>query len=452
MSKSKQPKNKNKRMEPRTLKGFNDYFAEDMKIREYVFSKFKKVFEKYGYEPLETPALEYTELMLGISGDEAEKQFYRFEDPGGRDVMLKFEVMTGMCRAVASNIHDIKFPYKRYQIQRVWRAENTQAGRLREFTQCDADTVGSDSMICDAEFIQMGLEVTEELGFEDYEARISNRKFLAGVAEVVGISDENFYGFCMSLDKLLKKGVEKVRKEMVEKREIPEEKVDEVLDYTATKQYKDKSFKDVLEIFRDILRDSEIGMEGLDELEEIDTYLRNANVDQGKYMFDTSLARGLAHYTGPIWEFVVKDGGVGSIGGCGRYDNLIGSYLGVDEQVPATGGSFGVERVCTILKDRKMVDFGKTTTDVLVTVFDDDTVYNSLKVADELRDQGVSVMLYPEEEKLGKQFKYADRKGIRWVVIIGPEEIENNVIALKNMKSGDQSQMSVSDAVDKILK
>src|SRR4030042_3012554 len=188
-------------MKPQKLKGFNDFFAEDMKLREFVIGAFKKVFEKYGYEPLATPALEYTELMLGQSGEEAEKQFYRFKDPGGRDVMLKYEVMTSMCRAVAEKIDKLPMPYKRYQIQRVWRAENTQKGRYREFTQCDADTIGRSSMRCDAEFIQMGLEITKEIGFKDFYARISSRKFLGGLAEYLGIKEAQFYGFCMSLDK-----------------------------------------------------------------------------------------------------------------------------------------------------------------------------------------------------------------------------------------------------------
>lgn len=172
---------KQKLIEPQTLKGFRDFLPEEMRLREYVINIFKKVFERYGYEPLETPALEYTNLMLGVSGGEAEKQFFKFKDKGGRDVMLKFEVMVSMCRAIAQHKDKIVFPFKRYQIQRCWRAEKPQKGRLREFTQCDADTIGASSMMADAEFIQMGIEIMKKLDFKEFVILINNRKFLTGL-------------------------------------------------------------------------------------------------------------------------------------------------------------------------------------------------------------------------------------------------------------------------------
>lgn len=426
-------------MKPQKLKGFNDFFAEDMKLREFVIGVFKNTFEKYGYEPLSTPALEYTELMLNQSGEEAEKQFYRFKDPGGRDVMLKYEVMTSMCRAVAEKIDQLPMPYKRYQIQRVWRAENTQKGRYREITQCDADTIGSASMNCDAEFIQMGLEIVKKLGFQDFKARISSRKFLAGLAEYLKIPTDNFYGFCMSLDKLKKIGTEKVIAEMVERRGIPEDTAKKALEIVDTKQYEGKSFKEVIEAVGKYVNSSKIGKEGLDELLQIDEYLKAVKADEKLYWFDTSLSRGLASYTGPVWEFEVIDGGVGSIAGCGRYDGIISRYIG--REIPATGGSFGIERVCDIIKDRKMLELGKTSVRVLVSVFDADTWKNSLQIAEELRSQGVPTMLYPEVAPLKKQFKYADNKGIPWVVVIGPDEASKGKIVLKNMANGEQKEL-----------
>lgn len=436
------------KMKPQKLKGFNDFFAEDMKLREYVIGTFKEVFERYGYEPLETPALEYTELMLGQSGEEAEKQFYRFEDPGGRDVMLRYEVMIAMCRAVGENINKLPLPYKRYQIQRCWRAENTQRGRYREFTQCDADTIGSTSMVCDAEFIQMGLEVVESLGFEKYVARISNRKFLEGYAQKQGIGKDQFYGFCMSLDKIAKTGREKVIEEMVERRGISRKVAESSLDMLDPDQFKGKSFMEIIESVRPYVKGSEVGEEGLDELTQIGEYFETVGIDEKLYTFDTSLARGLASYTGPVWEFEIIDGSVGSIAGCGRYDNAIGKYI--DESIPATGGSFGIERICDILKERKIVDLGETTIDILVTQFDEDALFESLKIADGLRKEGLSVMLYPEAVTLKKQFKYADNKGIPWVVVAGPEELEKKKIQLKNMETGDQKECSVGEVPSKV--
>lgn len=432
----------------RRLKGFEDWFAEDMKIRTYVIETFKRVFEKYGYEPLETPALELSELMLGQSGEEAEKQYYRFKDPGGRDVMLRYEVMIAMCRAVGENLNRLPLPYKRYQIQRCWRAENTQKGRFREFTQCDADTIGSTSMLCDAEFIQMGLEIMQELGFKKFIARISNRKFLEGYAEVIGIKPDQFYGFCMSLDKLKKVGPEKVINEMVERRGIEKELAEKALKDLDTKNFSGLPYEQVVLKARTLVESSNIGNEGLDELSQIGAYFEQVHVDPNLYTFDTSLARGLASYTGPVWEFEVIDGGVGSIAGCGRYDKAIEKYVG--KEIPATGGSFGIERISAILEERKMVNFDGAPARVLVTIFEDEMWRESLSVANELRKQDVSAMLYPEAIPLKKQFKFADNKEIPWVIVVGPDEVKEKKVLLKEMRTGEQELLTEKEAVKKL--
>jgi histidyl-tRNA synthetase len=433
---------------PKRLKGFNDFFAKDMKIREFVTGTFKKIYEKYGYEPLETPTLEYAELMLGQSGSEAEKQFYRFTDSGGRDVMLKFEVMISMCRALAQNINATPLPYKRYQIQRVFRAENVQKGRYREFTQCDADTVGSSSMTCDAEFIQMGLEIVGEFGFKEYIARISNRKFLEGLAEYLGVRDDKFYGFFMSIDKIEKIGREGVINEMVTDRGIESKLAERALDIIDPSQFRTSTFRDTVAAFKNTAGSTQVGKEGLEELLQIAEYLETVAVNPSLYKFDTSIARGLASYTGPVWEFQIIEGGVGSIAGCGRYDKAIGKYLGKD--VPATGGSFGIERICDIIKDRQMWDFGNTTVQVLVSVFDDSLAKISLETANSLRQNNISTMIYPEAVKLEKQLKYADQKGIPYVVIIGPDEVATNEVVLKNLKTKSQEKVLLTDLPGKI--
>jgi len=427
------------RGKPQTLKGFNDWFAEDVKIREFVIGTLKSVFEKYGYEPLETPALEYSELIMGQSGEEAEKQYYRFKDQGDRDVMLKYEVMIGMCRAVATNLDKIVFPYKRYQIQPVWRAENTQKGRYRQFTQADADTIGSNSMTADAEFIQMGLEITAKFGFKEYLARISNRKFLDGIWEYLNIPKEKFYGLCMSIDKIKKIGPQKAEKELVEKRQLTLAQAQKVMETVNTENYRSMNNEEIVNFLTSTIGKTKSGKEGLEELQEIFDYLKTVGIPENYYRFDTAIARGLASYTGPVWEFEVIDGGVGSIAGCGRYDDAIGKYLGGGKKVPATGGSFGIERICDILKDRKIIDLGKTNTKVLVTIFSPSLVENSIKVAQKLRDSGINTDLYAvPEDKLDKQIKYADKKGIPYVVILGPDEAAKFTVTVKNMVTGKQ--------------
>jgi len=433
-------------LKPQKLSGFRDFFAEDVRIREYVIDIFKKVFEKYGYEPLQTPALEYTEIFSGEAGEEAEKLFYRFTDNGGRDVMLKYEVMISMCRAVAENIANIPLPYKRYQIQNVWRAEKPQKGRFREFTQCDADTIGSASVLCDAEFIQMGIEALQTLGFKKFKAQISNRKLLNGIIKYAGGNEQNFIPICLSIDKLPKIGAQMVKKELLEKRKVGKEVVDRVLDVTGSSD--DTSA--LIQRFRSKLKDIPTAVEGLNELEQIFDYLKTAGIDPQFYQFNPCIARGLAYYTGPIWEFEVEDGQVGSVAGCGRYDNTIGRFLG--KKIPATGGSFGIERIIEVIKDRKMITLPATPTQVLVALFDKTTFSESLKTANFLRSKGISTLLYPETDALQKQLKYASLKQIPFVVLAGPDEIKSGKIALKDLRLGKQKLISLKDAVNLIQK
>lgn len=436
---------KNKIIKPQKLAGFRDFFAQDIQLREYVINTFRKVFEKYGYEPLETPALEPAEIFTSELGDEAKKLFYRFKDKAGREVMLKYEVMVSMCRAVAENINTITFPYKRYQIQRVWRAEKPQKGRYREFTQCDADTIGSSSMICDAEFIQMGIEALKNLGFEKFRANISNRKFLNGIIKYAGATDKDFMPICMSIDKLPKIGKERVKKELLEKRKISADVADKILEIVTQIGKTDK----LVAKFKSQLREIPVALGGLDELEQIFDYLKNCNINQQYYQFAPFIARGLAYYTGPIWEFEIIEGDVGSVAGCGRYDETIGRFVG--KKVPATGGSFGIERIIEVIKDRKMFKSSPTPSKALVTVFSKKYLIQSIKVATLIRQSGINCEIYPDPgKKLDKQIKYADKKGIPYIVIAGPDEVKTNKVTLKNMKTGKQETLSEGLLIQKL--
>lgn len=422
-----------KLIKPKKLAGFRDFFAEDVAVRNYVINTFKKVFEKYGYEPLETPALEYTEIFAGEVGEEAEKLFYSFKDKAGRNIMLKYEVMISMCRAVAENINNITFPYKRYQIQNVWRAEKPQKGRYREFTQCDADTIGNNSVIWDAEFIQMGIETLKTLGFNKFRANISNRKFLNGIVKYAGAADKEFIPICLSIDKLPKVGKEKVKKELLEKRKVSPTVADKILTI-VTQQGQSQA---LIKKFKTLLKQAPVAMEGLNELEQIFDYLKTSEVNDKYYCFAPFIARGLAYYTGPIWEFEILEGDVGSVAGCGRYDNTIGRFIG--KKVPATGGSFGIERIVEVIKARKMIKISSTPTKVLVTIFDKNLLKESIKMANLLRAKNISTMLYSDPgKKLPKQLKYANKKNIPYVVILGPDEIKADKVTLKNMRTGEQ--------------
>jgi len=434
-------------MKVQKLAGFRDYFAEDVKIREYVINNFKKVFEKYGYEPLETPALENSNIFVGELGDEAEKLFYRFKDQGGRDIMLKYDVMTPMCRTVAENINNILFPYKRYQIQNVWRSEKPQKGRFREFTQCDADTIGSSSVICDAEFIQMGIEALINIGFKEFRANINNRKLLSGIIKFAGASEKEFIPICISIDKLPKIGREAVKKELIEKRKISAKISDKILNIiTLTGET-----EDLLNKLKKQLIDIPIAVEAINELEIIFDYFKTIKLDKKYYRFTPFIARGLAYYTGPVYEFEILEGDVGSVAGCGRYDNIIGKFVG--KEVAATGGSFGIDRIVEVIKTRKMINFSTASAKTLVTIFNKDLFNNSLITADQLRKNNISTILYPvPTEKLDKQLKYADKKNIPYVIIIGPEEVASGKVVLKDMKTGEQKNLTIEEVVKLLFK
>lgn len=426
---------------PQTLKGFRDFFGPEARIRQYVAAVFRSVFEKYGYEPLETPVLEYADVLLGKSGEEMDKMTYIFEDPGKRRVGLKYDMTVPACRFIAQNYNQLTFPLKRYQIQLAWRAEKPQKGRFREFIQCDADVWGTKSVLVDAEFIQMGIEICQKLGFKKFVTRINNRKIINGIFAFSGAKKNQFYNIAISIDKLRKIGLGGVKKEL-KKRKINDsaaQKVLEIINLNGSSQEKLAALKKKLKDFPEAI-------EGIEEIETIFAYLKAVGVEGKYYRYDPSIIRGMAYYTGPVWEVEVIEGGVGSIAGCGRYDRLTGLYLGKD--IPASGGSFGLERIIEVMKDRKMVKLDQTLAKVLVTVFSPTLWPESAKMAKWLRHYGVAVELYLDPEtKLEKQLKYADRKGIPFVIILGPDEVKNKTVALKNMKTGEQKTLSLKEVL-----
>ena len=386
-----------------TLKGFRDFLPKEMRKRQYVINTLKQVFESYGFEPLETPALEYAEILLGKYGEEGDKLMYKFKDNGDRDVALRYDQTVPLARVVAQYQNELPMPFKRYQIQPVWRAENTQKGRYREFLQCDADIVGANSPLSDAEIINLAEKALEKLGFSNYKIVINDRVNFANVPPLA----------IATIDKLQKIGKEGVLKELGDKG-IPASTLDEVLNKKPT-----------------------------ENLEKIIRLLNNPRV-----VFDPTLARGLDYYTGLIFEIEIEGYSAGSVCGGGRYDNLIGMFAGKD--IPAVGFAFGFDRLVEAMDELNLFPTDLATTKVLVTVFSDDLRNKSIEVANKLRENDINTELYLDDAKMEKQLKYADQKGIPFVVIIGPDEAKNNTVTLKNMKTREQQTDSFPVIADLI--
>ncbi|TSC53398.1 MAG: histidyl-tRNA synthetase, partial [Microgenomates group bacterium LiPW_16] len=384
---------------------------EEARLRESVITTLKEVFSLYGFSPLETPALEYAETLLSKYGKEADKLIYQFRDRGGREVGLRYDLTVPLARVIAS-YPTLPMPFKRYQIQPVWRAEKPQAGRYREFLQCDADIVGTGSPIADAEIIAMAVTALKNLGFTDFKILVNDRNLFADLPmETIII-----------LDKLDKIGKDGVIAELVKK---------------GYSQEKGKSLLSKIQTAKTT-----------PSLEKIFSYLVKLGIEEKFYKFNPTLARGLEYYTGTIFEAQIAGYPGGSVAGGGRFDKLIGMFIGKD--IPAVGISFGIDRVIEALRQTGTLleTKGASSAEVLVTVFDAKTLSYSLSIANRLRNAEISTEVYPDEEtKLDKQLKYADKKGIEWVVIVGPDEIKDKTITVKNMQTGEQKRVKETSLI-----
>lgn len=398
---------------PKILKGFRDFLPVETRKRQYVINILKQVFGSYGFEPLETPALEYEEILLGKYGDEGDKLMYRFEDNGKRKVALRYDQTVPLARVVAQYQNELPMPFKRYQIQNVWRADNTQKGRFREFLQCDIDTVGQDSKTADAEIIVIIAKSLEKLGFKSFKIRVGDRKLFEGIPSTA----------ITIIDKLKKIGEDNVIEQLKEKNLDPE---------ILNKLKNSKPSTDI-ELILGIAQ--EMGV-----------------ADQ--VYFDPTLARGLNYYTGMILEVEIDKYDAGSVGGGGRYDNLIGIFS--NKQIPAVGFAFGFDRLMEAMEELNLFPTDLNTTKVLVTIFpasaqggSPELRIQSLNCSLLLRSAGVSTELYLDEDaKLEKQLKYADKKNIPYVIVIGPDEAKNNTVTVKNLKTREQKTLLLAQLPD----
>lgn len=420
-----------------TLKGFRDFLGEDLLLRKKVFQIFEDTFKKYGYEPLETPALEYAEVLLGKYGED-EKLVYKFKDHGEREVAMRYDLTVPTARVFAQHRSNLKLPWKRYQIQPVWRADNTQKGRFREFYQLDADTFGSDSMTLEAEYLLLGIELFKKLGFESFRARINNRKLLNAIAEYAGHSDK-FEQMVNVIDKWEKRSEAESVADLTSKFNGDDNATARVLECIKL----DGSNQDKLSKLSEILKGITDADQGLAELKQIFVLIGETD----KVVFDLTIARGLSYYTGPVWEWQIIDGNIGSVGGAGRYDKLVGSLLG--EDVPACGCSFGIERIIEVIRERGMMnELMPSANRVMVTCFNEQTIKTNFELANKLRLEGFETTFYPEPKKLGKQLDYADEMRYGWVIVQGEDEIKENCLAVKNMFKKEQRKLNYQEAVE----
>lgn len=442
-------------------RGMRDFLPEDVRKRDYVIGVVKDVYSRYGFEPLETPAVENIETLMGKYGEEGNQLIFKIlkrgvhEGTGEADLALRYDLTVPLARVVAEHRDKLPKFFKRYQIQPVWRADRPARGRFREFYQCDVDVLGSQSMLVEAEICAAASEVLVKLGFNDFCVRLNHRKVLTGILGIAGVPLDKHDAALIALDKLDKIGSDGVKKEFAA-REIDESAGDRLLTFfsdlsslehaaeIAAEDNTQQAFsKAVLGRIVEFVKDNELGAKGVDELQSILEFADAMGIAQ-RIKIDPSLARGLSYYTGAIMEINVKDL-AGSLGGGGRYDNLVGMFLG--QEVPACGFSLGLERILVVMNERNMFPawLDSSPADVMVTIWNKESVAESIKLAQELRGTGLRVDLYPEADKLGKQFKYASSLRIPFVVVVGEEEQAKGLVALKDMQSGEQRTVTRND-------
>lgn len=407
-------------IKPRTLSGFNDYLPPQMAVRQRLLTIIREVYESYGFEQLNTPTLEYTDILLGKYGQEADKLVYRFNDLGGRDVAMRYDLTVPLAR-VAAQYQDLVKPFKRYQIQPVWRADRPGKGRYREFTQCDVDVIGSSSPLTDAELIAILYEVYTRIGFKQFTIRLNSRQVLFAAMKQANIPEDKALTVIQSIDKLDK---------------LPKTGVEAEL---AGKGFTKTQIKAVFAALEQAQPDS--------YLQQVIDHLPMLGVDSAFYRFDPVLARGLDYYTGPIFETVVEEPKIGSISAGGRYDNLIGRFTG--KSMPAAGTSIGLERVVDVIMENGIWgDVTPSVTQVLVAQMDPALESGAVALSRELRQAGIRTELYHESDKLAAQLKYANKKHIPLVAIFGPDEAKDEMVMVKDMNSGKQKLITLHQVAD----
>jgi len=449
---------------PSIPKGTRDFNPQVVVKRNYIFATIRKTFEKFGYQPLETPAMENLSVLAGKYGDEGDQLIFKILNSGDylakttpediaagskpllrkiSEKALRYDLTVPFARYVVMNRNEVTFPFKRYQIQPVWRADRPQRGRYREFYQCDADVVGTRSLLCEAEIVLMIDEVLSNLGITDFTIKINHRGILAGIAEAIGQKGRESE-ICVAIDKLDKIGIEGVQQELLG-RGISQESIEAlqpILDLEGDNEA-------LLQALSGILEQSEEGQRGLQELKGVFRYLDSFKINNAHVALDIALARGLSYYTGCIFEVKVNNATMGSISGGGRYDNLTGMF-GLPD-VSGVGFSFGVDRIYDVMEELNLFSTASQTIPrFLIIHFDEASEQYSLPLLQQFRDAGIATELYPEAAKLKKQMTYADQKKIPFVLLVGSEEMQSGLLQLKNMATGQQQALTPAQIIDTI--
>lgn len=458
--------------QPSLPKGTRDFGPQQMAKRTFIFDTIRSVFQRFGFQPLETPAMENLSVLMGKYGEEGDQLLFKIVNSGLHDKKeqekielkaafekilqqsytseiltergLRYDLTVPFARYVVMNRHEIGFPFKRYQIQPVWRGDRPQKGRYREFYQCDADVVGTDSLLCEAEIVLMLNQVFTKLGLNNFTIKINNRKILTGIAETVGATGKEG-DLAVAIDKLDKIGKEKVEQELLQ-RGFSTEAIAKLQPFFGMQG----NFAEKEGLLADLFQASETGQKGMQELSEVFQLVSNFGLTDTHLEFDVTLARGLSYYTGAIFE--VKAGGVsiGSISGGGRYDNLTGAF-----GMPGLSGvgiSFGVDRIYDVMEELGLFPEKDTiSTKLLITYFDSLAQKYALPVLQKIREAGINAEIYPDIVKMKKQLEYADRKKIPFVLIIGSNEMASGNLMLKNMVTGEQQPLPVDKIIETIL-
>jgi histidyl-tRNA synthetase len=414
-------------IEPRTLKGFRDYLPEAMMPREKLIATAQRVYRSYGFSPIDTPALEYEEILLGKGGGETDKQLYRFEDSGGRRVALRFDLTVPLARFVAQHYNELGMPFKCYHIGTVWRGENTQRGRYREFMQCDFDTIGTLSPAADIEKALVIHDLFRAIGFDEFTIHVNNRMVLSGLLDRLGLA-EHSAAVLGALDKLRKIGRERVAEEIQAQAEATAEQAREVLrlaDLSGTNEQ-------MLGQLKPLVAGNETGQAGVARLAELLAAANGAGVAEARLRLDVTIARGLDYYTGTVFEtFLDALPSLGSVCSGGRYDNLAELYT--TQKLPGIGASLGLDRLLAGMEELGMLPKASTPAQVFIPYFDPARLSDYLRLAARIRAAGFRVEVFPEPKKLGQQLKYADRRGFRVALVAGENEFAAGTIQVKNL-------------------
>lgn len=432
-------------VKPSTLPGFMELLPKDQMLFNEMKDIIRKNFEKHGFLPIDTPVIEKSEVLLAKGGGETEKQIYRFSK-GDTDMSLRFDLTVPLARYTVEHMNDLSFPFKRYQIGKVYRGEKAQKGRFREFYQCDIDTIGMGelSLVNDAEFPVVIFHTFKDLGFTDFTIHLNNRKILKGFFSSLGIEDS--MNVLRTVDKLDKIGEEKVLEELGENG-IGRDSGEKILEFIKI----DGTVDEILEQLRDLKIEDEIFQEGLDELTQVIGYMRDFGIDEDCFDIDLKIARGLDYYTGTVYETTLDNyPKIGSVCSGGRYEDLASYYT--DKALPGVGISIGLSRLFYQLNEAKIISSEEKSLVDLLIIPMDDCVHDGIKLLSELREKGVRVSVYTEFAKLKKKFKYADQTKVDYVIVLGEEEIKSRKYSLKDMKTGDQVDVTFDELVERFKK